>query len=238
MTTTSHRSHIFSQVRSLDDLRGPAGRLEALLNSGSADAPYSALVCHPHPSGGGTMHNKVVYHAMKVFSSFGIPVLRFNFRGVGLSQGEHGHGHGEQDDVRAALDWLDAEYHRPVLFAGFSLGAQVGLRVCCGDARVKGLIGLGLPVLADGRNYTYGFFPQCSAPKLFISGDHDQFGPRELLTTVCQQAPQPMRLVWVSGADHFFQGTKQSPGVKLKFMQTEMRAWLQETFALAEPASS
>ena len=123
------------------------------------------------------MHNKVVYHAMKAFSSFGLPVLRFNFRGVGLSQGEHDHGHGEQEDVRAALDWLDAEFHRPILFAGFSFGAQVGLRACCGDARVAGLIALGLPVHAAGRDYTYGFLPQCSAPKLFISGDHDEFGP-------------------------------------------------------------
>ena len=157
------------------------------------------------------MHNKVVYHAMKAFSSFGLPVLRFNFRGVGLSEGEHDHGHGEQDDVRAALDWLDAEFHRPILFAGFSFGAQVGLRACCGDARVKGLIGLGLPVHAAGRDYTYGFLPQCSAPKLFISGDHDEFGPRELLTAVWQRAPEPKRLVWIAGADHFFQGSKNRP---------------------------
>src|SRR5580700_1722279 len=95
-----------SQIRSIDDLRGPAGRLEALLNTGREDAPFAALVCHPHPSGGGTMHNKVVYHAMKALSSVGLPVLRFNFRGTGLSEGEHDHGRGEQDDVRAALDWL------------------------------------------------------------------------------------------------------------------------------------
>jgi alpha/beta superfamily hydrolase len=194
------------------------------------------LICHPHPLGGGTMHNKVVYHAMKTFSSFGLSVLRFNFRGVGLSESEHDHGHGEQDDVRAALDWLDAEFHRPILFAGFSFGAQVGLRACCGDARVKGLIGLGLPVRAEGRNYSYSFLPRCSAPKLFISGDHDEFGPRELLTEVCERAPEPKRLVWIAGADHFFQGSKESPGAKLKLMQAEMRAWLQETFALAETA--
>src|SRR5664280_3157539 len=102
MTTTAHSPHSSSQIRSLDGLCGPAGRLEALLNTGSANAPYSALICHPHPLGGGTMHNKVVYHAMKVFSALGLPVLRFNFRGVGLSEGEHDHGHGEQDDVRAA----------------------------------------------------------------------------------------------------------------------------------------
>jgi alpha/beta superfamily hydrolase len=238
MTTTAHGMQPSSQIRSLDDLRGPSGRLEALLNSGHADAPYAALVCHPHPSGGGTMHNKVVYHAMKVFAEFGLSVLRFNFRGVGLSQGEHDHGHGEQDDVRAALDWLDAEFHRPILFAGFSFGAQVGLRACCGDARVRCLIALGLPVQAAGRNYSFGFLPQCSAPKLFISGDHDNFGLRELLTAVIQRAPEPKRMVWVAGADHFFQGTAESPTSKLKLMQTEMRAWLRETFALSETAKS
>ena len=180
------------------------------------------------------MHNKVVYHAMKAFSSFGLPVLRFNFRGVGLSEGEHDHGRGEQDDVRAALNWLAAEFHRSILFAGFSFGAQIGLRVCCGDARVAGLIALGLPVRVAGRNYTYGFLPQCSAPKLFLSGDHDQFAPRELLTAVCERAPEPKRLAWTAGADHFFQGTEESPGTKLNLMQREMRAWLRETFAQAE----
>jgi hypothetical protein len=171
---------------------------------------------------------------MKAFSSFGLPVLRFNFRGVGLSEGKYDNGSGEQDDVRAALDWLDAEFHRPILFAGFSFGAQIGLRVCCGDARVAGLIALGLPVRVAGRDTRYSFLPQCSAPKLFISGDHDAFGPREELTEVFQRAPDPKCLIWIAGADHFFQGTEESPGAKLKLMQSEMRAWLRETFAQAE----
>jgi alpha/beta superfamily hydrolase len=221
-----------SHVRSIDDLHGPAGRLEALLNTGREDAPYSALVCHPHPAGGGTMHNKVVYHAMKALSSFGLPVLRFNFRSTGLSEGEHDNGRGEQDDVRAALNWLEQNFNRPILFAGFSFGSQVGLRACCGDARVKGLIGLGLPVHAAGRDYTYGFLHTCITPKLFISGDHDQFGPREMLERVWQSAPEPKRLVWIAGADHFFQGTPESPGAKLSLMQAEIRGWLHDTFAL------
>ena len=235
MTTSagSHaRSEATSHVRSADDLHGPAGRLEALLNTGCDDASYSALVCHPHPAGGGTMHNKVVYHAMKALSSFGLPVLRFNFRGTGLSQGEHDNGRGEQDDVRAALDWLEHTFARPILFAGFSFGSQVGLRACCGDARVKGLIGMGLPVRAAGRDYTYEFLPRCSAPKLFLSGDHDEFGPREALTAAWELAPEPKRLVWIAGANHFFQGTPDSPGAKLSRMQAEIRSWLQDTFAL------
>src|ERR1700734_409866 len=156
-----------SQIKSIDNLRGPAGRLEALLNTGRDQAPYAALVCPPHPFGGGKMHNKVVYHAMKAFSSFGLPVLRFNYRSVGLSEGEHDHGYGEQDDVRAALAWLEQNFQRPILFAGFSFGSYVGLRACCGDVRVKGLIGLGLPVHAAGRDYAYGFLPKCVEPKLF-----------------------------------------------------------------------
>src|SRR5215475_2170811 len=100
-------------------LNGPAGRLEALLNEGQPDATHAALVCHPHPLYGGTMHNKVVYHAMKALSGFGFPVLRFNFRGAGMSQGQHDKGQGEQFDVRAALDWLDSEFHLPMIFCGF-----------------------------------------------------------------------------------------------------------------------
>ena len=223
-----------SHIRSVDDLRGPAGRLEAVLNTGHDGAPYAALVAHPHPLGGGTMHNKVVYHAMKAFSAFGLPVLRFNFRGVGLSEGEHGHGAGEQDDVRAALTWLEANLKRPILFAGFSFGSFVGLRACCGDPRVKGLAGLGLPMLAAGRDYSYEFLAQCTQPKLFISGDHDEFAPREVLAEVWESVPEPKRLVWVQGANHFFQGTEASPGAKLETMQAEMRAWLRETFGLED----
>src|ERR1700709_1661484 len=109
-----------SQIISIDDLHGPVGRLEAVLNTAHAAPPYAVLLCHPHPVGGGTMHNKVVYHAMKAFSSFGLPTLRFNFRSVGLSEGAFDHGRGEQDDVRAALAWLEANLKLPILFAGFS----------------------------------------------------------------------------------------------------------------------
>ncbi len=222
-----------SQIKSIDDLRGPAGRLEALLNTGRADAPYAALVCHPHPHGGGTMHNKVVYHTMKAFSSFGLPVLRFNFRSVGLSEGVHDEGYGEQEDVQAALDWMEENFNLPIFFAGFSFGSNVGLRACCGDPRVKGLIGLGVPVRAEGRDYTYGFLPKCAAPKLFISGDHDQYGPRDVMEGVFERAPEPKRLVWIAGADHFFQGTAESPGPKLNLMQEEIRAWLRSEIGLS-----
>ena len=222
----------FSRVSSIGDLRGTAGRLEGVLNSGSPDAAYAAIVCHPHPKGGGTMHNKVVYHAMKVFSSLGLPVVRFNFRGTGLSEGEHDDGHGEQEDVRAVLDWMEVNLKLPILFAGFSFGSSVGMRACCGDDRVKGLVGLGVPVRAEGRDYTYGFLQQCAGPKLFISGDHDQYGPRELVDDVLGKAAEPKEIHWVAGADHFFQGIPESPGAKLEQMQAMLRAWLEARFGL------
>src|SRR6476646_3597667 len=157
-------------------LDGPTGRLEALLNEGLPDATHAALVCHPHPLFGGTMHNKVVYHAMKTLSGFGFPVLRFNFRGAGLSEGEHDKGQGEQDDVRAALHWLESELQLPILFCGFSFGAATGLRAACADKRVAGLISLGTPVGVEGRAYTYLFLKDCIRPTLSVSGSRDQYG--------------------------------------------------------------
>jgi alpha/beta superfamily hydrolase len=198
-------------IRSLF-LEGPAGRLEALLNTGSESATHAAVVCHPHPLFGGTLHNKVVFHTMKALNSFGFPVLRFNFRGAGLSQGEHDQGSGEIEDVRTALDWLDAEFHLPLVFSGFSFGAAVGLRAACADTRVKALIGVGTPVLpvAAGseapRTYTFDFLHDCAKPKLFVSGARDQFGPREKLEALVASLPEPKNLVVIEGADHFFEG--------------------------------
>ncbi len=221
-----------SQVRAIEDLRGPEGRLEAVLNTGAADALFAALVCHPYPPAGGTMHNKVVYHAMKAFNGFGLPVVRFNFRGVGLSEGSFSEGYGERDDVRAALDWMERTLELPILFAGFSFGSYVGLRACCGDDRVKGCVGLGLPVRAAGRDYTYRFLQECGGPRLFVSGDRDQFSPREVLEPVFAGLPEPKRLVWVAGADHFFQGVPGSPEPKLEGMQEAIRMWLGDSFGL------
>lgn len=226
-----------STVQTIEDLRGPAGRLEAILNTGETDAPFAALIAHPHPLGGGTMHNKVVYHTAKTFNAFGLPVLRFNFRGTGLSEGAHDEGRGEVDDVRHALDWLYARFpDTPLLFAGFSFGSNVGLRACCGDPRIAGLIGIGLPVRAAGRNYHYEFLSDCGpVPKLFISGDSDEFSPRGVLESYLVAAPEPKRVTWISGADHFFAGTPGSPTSKLAQFGNELRAWLTATFpALAD----
>jgi uncharacterized protein len=200
-----------STIKSLF-LEGPAGRLEALLNAGTENATHAAVVCHPHPLFGGTLHNKVVFHTMKALNGFGFPVLRFNFRGTGLSEGEHDHGNGEVEDVRTALDWLAAEFHLPLLFAGFSFGAAVGLRAACADARVKALIGVGVPavpVAADAeapRIYALDFLRECAKPKLFVSGARDPFGPLVQLDALVASAAEPKKLVVVEGADHFFEG--------------------------------
>ena len=193
-------------IRSLF-LDGPAGRLEALLNAGAENATHAALVCHPHPLYGGTLHNKVVFHAMKALNGIGFPVLRFNFRGAGLSEGEHDNGIGEMEDVRTALDWLDREFHLPMVFAGFSFGAAVGLRVACPDPRVAAVIGIGTPVVPlEERSYDLGFLSNCTKPKLFVSGARDTFGPREKLEQIVNALPEPKELVFIEGADHFFAG--------------------------------
>jgi len=206
-------------IRSLF-LKGPAGRLEALLNGGEPDATHAALVCHPHPLYGGTLHNKVVFHAMKALNNFGFPVLRFNFRGTGLSEGEHAHGMEEVEDVRAALDWLEHEYALPVIFAGFSFGAAVGLRAACPDECVQALIALGLPVTPIGDQvYDHDFLRACPKPKLFVSGSRDQFGPPGRLETLVNSFAEPKKLVRIEAGDHFFEG-------RLKELRAAVGDWV------------
>jgi alpha/beta superfamily hydrolase len=199
-----------------------------LLNEGKADAPCVALMCHPHPKGGGTMHNKVVYHAAKVFSGRGWPVLRFNFRGTGLSEGEHS-GHDEFEDVRTGLEWLAAEFKKPIVAAGFSFGAAMGLKAAKAFPGIAGFAALGLPTQAEGRHYTYGFLPECHFPKLFLSGDRDQYAPVEQLQAITLTAANPWVFFTVPGADHFFTGHLQA-------MQSALSDWLQMTFPAGQGA--
>jgi alpha/beta superfamily hydrolase len=208
MADTYHRNFFIA---------GPAGRLEALLwTVPVADPSLAAVVCHPHPLFGGTMHNKVVYQAAKALHLRAIPVLRFNFRGAGQSEGEHDRGLGEQDDVRAALDYLALEFPRtPILLAGFSFGSVVGLRVGCADQRVADLIGLGIPV--DRSDLTY--LRDCAKPKLLIQGGSDQFGSRANVEALYTTLPEPKRLVIVEGAEHFFAG-------QLEKVRSAIDAWL------------
>ena len=164
---------------------------------------------------------------MKALNSFGFPVLRFNFRGIGLSQGEHDHGKGEVDDVRTALDWLDAQYHLPLIFAGFSFGAAIGLRAACADTRVRAVIGIGTPVVPvaaeteEARIYTFDFLGDCIKPKLLVSGARDQFGPRAKLEALAAAVPEPKKLVIIEGADHFFEG-------RLRELREAIESWVRQ----------
>jgi len=201
-------------------LNGPVGRLEAILwiPTRHEVPPLAAVVCHPHPLFGGTMHNKVVYNAAKTLDALGIPVLRFNFRGTGLSAGEHDKGRGEQDDALVALDYLAPQFPGvPLLMAGFSFGSIVGLRVGCRDARVTELIGLGFPV----NSTDVSFLRECHKPKLFVHGAEDQFGARKKVEEVVAALPGENRLVIVEHADHFFVG-------HLDEFNAAISSWLKE----------
>jgi alpha/beta superfamily hydrolase len=202
---------------------GPAGPIEGLLwIPARPNPPVAAVVCHPHPLFGGTMHNKVVYQVARTLDRLEIPVLRFNFRGVGLSGGRHDRGRGEQGDVRAALDYLAAQVPDvPLLVSGFSFGCWVGLRVGCEDSRVEELIGLGAPV----NNTNLGYLATCKKPRLLVQGENDQFGSPAKLDELVQSFPADVRamtrVVIVPGADHFFAGL-------LEHVDAALTAWLSE----------
>jgi alpha/beta superfamily hydrolase len=149
------------------------------------------------------MHNKVVYQTAKALDELGLPVLRFNFRGAGASEGKHDRGQGEQDDVRAALDFLAKEFpSTPLLLAGFSFGCWVGLRVGCADARVSELIGIGVPV----NDSDFSYLAECKKPKLFVQGSDDQFGSVHKLEALVASLPGTNRVRMVQGGDHFLTG--------------------------------
>jgi hypothetical protein len=191
-------------------LQGPAGNLEAVLWTPQASAPgLAALVCHPHPLFGGTMHNKVVFQAAKALDSLGIAVLRFNFRGAGLSEGVHDQGRGELEDVRAALQYLAAEFPgTPLLVAGFSFGCWVGLRAGCVDARAEKLIGIGAPV----NNSDFSYLGECAKAKLFVHGSNDEHGAVEKVREMVASLPGDNKLVVVDGVNHFFAGKIEELG--------------------------
>ena len=203
-----------SQLHQTLMVPGPAGQIEALLwfipDEERAAPPLAAVVCHPHPLFGGTMHNKVVYQAAKTIHRFGLPVARFNFRGVGRSEGTHDSGQGETSDTLAVMDFLAAKYPGvPLLVAGFSFGSWVGSRTGCGDSRVEELICLGIPVSGqDPRDFSY--LENCDKPKLFVTGEFDRFGPPAQLRALVEKFPpgvqQRTQVRIVRGGDHFFTG--------------------------------
>lgn len=185
------------------DIPARHGILEGLLRVEAAEAAprLAAVVCHPHPLGQGTMHNKVVFTLAKALGAAGVPALRFNFRGVGRSTGAYANGNGEAEDVRTALDWLADRYPAtPLLLAGFSFGSWVGLPVGCDDPRVTHLIGAGVPT----GTLDIAALDDCRKPKLIVQGSADEYGPPPALEAWFAQVAAPKTMRIIPGASHFF----------------------------------
>jgi len=194
----------------------PHGRLEAIVKPPREEPNRGvALVLHPHPLGGGTMHNKVVFRAAAALNDAGLLTLRINFRGVGQSTGTHDEGNGERDDVRAGLDYLAENYpDQEVTLCGFSFGARVGLEVGLDDNQVTRLISIGTPL----DKYDFGFLAACRKPILFVHGEHDEYGNLERLRELVARIDAPKELAVIKGAGHFFDD-------QLDELKRVIRAW-------------
>jgi alpha/beta superfamily hydrolase len=194
------------QLQSVE-IPAPHGFLEGLLRMpDSLPAPgaaprMAAVMCHPHPLYGGTMHTKAVFRIAQALVDLGFPTLRFNFRGVGRSTGSYDHGRGEREDVRAALDYLAGLFPGvPLALGGFSFGSWVALPLGCADARVVQLIGAGVPLASLPVDALAG----CAKYKLIVQGERDQYGPKDELVHWFAGVAEPKGLRIVAGADHFF----------------------------------
>ena len=183
-------------------LAGPAGKLEALLEEPEAAPPVeAALVCHPHPQHGGTMHNKVVYRMARGLRKSGCVVLRFNYRGVNLSEGGYAGGHGEVEDARFALAELRHRYAElPLFTAGFSFGSRIALRLAHEEPGIQRTLAVGFPTRYPQREYIY----EIRVMKYFVQSTNDEFGPRPEFSEFYASLPEPKHLDWVEASDHFF----------------------------------
>jgi alpha/beta superfamily hydrolase len=185
---------------------GPVGRLEAILEEPEGEDPReAALVCHPHPLHGGTLHNKVVHRLARGLRKSGCVVLRFNFRGVNLSAGSHDEGRGEVDDAQACWQELRRRYPAlPFTLAGFSFGSRVAAELAArlGDAGPRRLIVVGFPTVFK----QFQALEQYRRPLVFIQSTHDEFGPRNEIQALYDRLWEPKRLIWIEAGDHFFAG--------------------------------
>jgi alpha/beta superfamily hydrolase len=190
------------------DFAGPAGRLEAVLMRPDGPVAAAAVVCHAHPLHGGMMHFKPVFRAAKALQDDGLATLRFNFRGVGRSEGSYDLGRGEQDDVRAALDEMARRYPElPLVLGGFSFGASMAMRVGAVDERVRAAFALGFPLAMTPDS---GFLRGWTKPRLFVQGEHDRFGDGPSLRAMVDGLDGPRTTVVVPESDHFFLGHLES----------------------------
>ena len=194
------------------DFDGPAGRLEGLLDEPRGAAPRAAVVlAHPFPPDGGTMHTKTVFQAAKGLTRIGCAVLRFNFRGVGSSEGTFDEGRGERDDFSAALNALDGRYPGVPLWAGgFSFGSWIALETGAADRRVALLIGIAPPVKRE--RYTWDHTLATDKPKFFIQGDLDELCPLKEMWAFYARLKEPKELVVIDGANHLFEGKTEEVG--------------------------
>jgi len=203
------------------DLYGSAGRLEALYRE-LQDPAGVAVICHPHPMGGGTLHNKVVFRAARGLENANIATLRFNFRGVGASAGKHDEGEGEQGDVMAAIEWAKKKHPgKKLIVGGFSFGAWVASRVACELPEVDAIFLIGTPV----NKYDFGHLRHCEKPILFLHGTDDEYGDVEKLEKLGESVRNAESVI-VTGADHFF--SKQ-----LDAVDETIRQWAEEVIAPA-----
>jgi alpha/beta superfamily hydrolase len=205
----------------VSDLKGPAGRLEAMLDGPDTEGPIRAAVvfAHPHPQFGGTMHTKAVFQGAKGLARIGCAVLRFNFRGVGASEGTFDRGEGEKEDFRAALDYMEAHYPGvPLWAAGFSFGSWVALEVGALDPRVSALIGIAPPVVTSvsGQDYDFANTIASTKPKFFVQGEADEVCPLEGMWKFYGSLEEPKELVVIDGADHLFEGKTREVGEALE----------------------
>lgn len=185
-------------------LEGPAGKLESVLEEPEDREPREAfLLCHPHPQGGGTMHNKVVYRMGRGLRRAGAVVLRFNYRGVNMSEGKYDQGIGELDDARAALEYLRSRYPGlPFSLGGFSFGARIVLNLGCEVQTPARLMAVGVPA----GQPEVAELGDCEVPRFFIQSTNDQYGPRSAMEAYFARLRGPKQLIWVPAADHFFAG--------------------------------
>lgn len=182
------------------------GHLEAVLKGADGPPRGAAVVCHPHPLHGGTMHTKAVYRSAQGLNEAGLLALRFNFRGVGTSTGSYDEGIGEQEDLRAAVEWLTSEHPTlPLVVGGFSFGSMVALSLGADDHRAAALLGVGLPVDMDER-YDYGFLADAGKPVLVVQGENDEFGSADRVRETIEPLGSHITVVTVAGTDHYFEG--------------------------------
>ena len=201
-------------------IAGPAGRLEAVIMTPDDEPIAAGLICHAHPLHGGIMHYKVMFRAARALLAQGLPALRFNFRGVGASEGVHDNGRGEQEDVRAALDELGRLYPGlPVVLGGYSFGSLMALRVGADDPRVQAMFALGFPI---DRVSDTSFLTGSGKPRLFVQGEEDEFGSGAKIEALAEQLiPEPGSVKVILGGDHFFTG-------KLDPLENAVSEWISE----------